>query len=130
MHMRQRLGELKRAWVTYWRPQPPSDRRGLVPHDPLPSSGRCLAFRRLVVGCLYQPLDAIHEYYGAAVAFYFAWLGFYTRWLLAPALMGTALFTAQVSSGQIDHPAVPLYALAMAAWATLLLVGAEGGGGG
>ncbi|KAK6035294.1 hypothetical protein COOONC_27201 [Cooperia oncophora] len=42
----------------------------------------------------YQPLDCIKRYFGTKVAFYFAWLGYYTRSLYIAALMGiiTVLF--------------------------------------
>ncbi|KAK7882262.1 hypothetical protein WMY93_028436 [Mugilogobius chulae] len=36
----------------------------------------------------YQPLDHIREYFGEKIALYFAWLGFYTGWLLPAAVMG------------------------------------------
>ena len=40
----------------------------------------------------YQPLDHIREYFGERIAIYFAWLGFYTGWLLPAALVGFAVF--------------------------------------
>uniref|UniRef100_UPI003AAC3AAE anoctamin-7-like n=1 Tax=Centroberyx gerrardi TaxID=166262 RepID=UPI003AAC3AAE len=40
----------------------------------------------------YQPLDHIREYYGEKIALYFAWLGFYTGWLLPASLVGTLIF--------------------------------------
>ncbi|XP_007236828.2 anoctamin-7 [Astyanax mexicanus] len=36
----------------------------------------------------YQPLHHIREYFGEKVALYFAWLGFYTGWLLPAAVVG------------------------------------------
>lgn len=36
----------------------------------------------------YQPLDLIQKYYGTKIAFYFAWLGFYTRCLYPVSLLG------------------------------------------
>ncbi|KAI4901365.1 hypothetical protein NFI96_014160 [Prochilodus magdalenae] len=39
----------------------------------------------------YQPLDHIREYFGEKVALYFAWLGFYTGWLLPAAVVGFLL---------------------------------------
>lgn len=41
-----------------------------------------------------QPLDEIKDYFGAQVALYFAWLGFYSKMLLGPAVLGvvTILF--------------------------------------
>ncbi|VDO12932.1 unnamed protein product [Rodentolepis nana] len=38
-----------------------------------------------------QPLDTVAEYFGVKIALYFAWLGYYTTCLLAPAIVG--LFT-------------------------------------
>ncbi|NXN36475.1 ANO7 protein, partial [Rhinoptilus africanus] len=40
----------------------------------------------------YQPLDHIRKYFGEKVAFYFAWLGFYTGWLLPAAAVGMVVF--------------------------------------
>ncbi|XP_025786542.1 anoctamin-7 [Puma concolor] len=40
----------------------------------------------------YQPLDHVRRYFGEKVAFYFAWLGFYTGWLLPAAAVGTLVF--------------------------------------
>ncbi|XP_024660785.2 anoctamin-7 isoform X1 [Maylandia zebra] len=40
----------------------------------------------------YQPLDHIREYFGEKIALYFAWLGFYTGWLLPASVVGTVIF--------------------------------------
>ncbi|XP_035297044.1 anoctamin-7 isoform X3 [Cricetulus griseus] len=40
----------------------------------------------------YQPLDHVRQYFGEKVALYFAWLGFYTGWLLPAAVVGTVVF--------------------------------------
>ncbi|XP_045701803.1 anoctamin-7 isoform X3 [Phyllostomus hastatus] len=40
----------------------------------------------------YQPLDHVRRYFGEKVALYFAWLGFYTGWLLPAAAVGTLVF--------------------------------------
>ncbi|XP_041487790.1 anoctamin-7-like [Microtus oregoni] len=42
--------------------------------------------------CKYQPLDHVRRYFGEKVALYFAWLGFYTGWLLPAAVVGTVVF--------------------------------------
>ncbi|KAH8873920.1 Anoctamin-7 [Schistosoma japonicum] len=39
-----------------------------------------------------QPISYIRHYFGEAVAFYFAWLGFYTAWLLPIAILGIIVF--------------------------------------
>uniref|UniRef100_A0A1I8NNX0 Anoctamin n=1 Tax=Stomoxys calcitrans TaxID=35570 RepID=A0A1I8NNX0_STOCA len=39
-----------------------------------------------------QPLDAIKDYFGAKVAIYFAWLGFYTHMLIPVSIMGILFF--------------------------------------
>jgi anoctamin-8 len=37
-------------------------------------------------------IDKICDYFGIKIAIYFAWLGFYTRALLIPALLGLAMY--------------------------------------
>ncbi|XP_061402791.1 anoctamin-5-like [Musca vetustissima] len=39
-----------------------------------------------------QPLDAIKEYFGARIAIYFAWLGFYTHMLIPISIIGILQF--------------------------------------
>uniref|UniRef100_A0A672HD48 Anoctamin n=1 Tax=Salarias fasciatus TaxID=181472 RepID=A0A672HD48_SALFA len=53
--------------------------------------------------CKYQPLDHIREYFGEKIAFYFAWLGFYTAWLLPAAVMGTLVFLGLISVSVSVH---------------------------
>uniref|UniRef100_A0A8C6YJX4 Anoctamin n=1 Tax=Nothoprocta perdicaria TaxID=30464 RepID=A0A8C6YJX4_NOTPE len=53
----------------------------------------------------YQPLDHIRKYFGEKVAFYFAWLGFYTGWLLPAAVVGTLVFIAGIFLMFDDVPA-------------------------
>ena len=40
----------------------------------------------------YQPLDNVREYFGEKIALYFAWLGFYTGWLIPPSVVGMLIF--------------------------------------
>ncbi|XP_064642098.1 anoctamin-7-like isoform X3 [Lineus longissimus] len=40
----------------------------------------------------YQPLDHIREYFGEKIGIYFAWLGFYTAWLLPASIVGVLVF--------------------------------------
>ncbi|VDK32493.1 unnamed protein product [Taenia asiatica] len=40
----------------------------------------------------YQPLDYIRLYFGESIAFYFAWLGLYTYWLVPVGIFGLLVF--------------------------------------
>ncbi|KAG9332753.1 hypothetical protein JZ751_014852 [Albula glossodonta] len=53
----------------------------------------------------YQPLDHIREYFGEKIAIYFAWLGFYTAWLLPAALVGTFVFVSGIMTMGSNTPA-------------------------
>ena len=44
----------------------------------------------------YQPIDLVKNYFGEKIAFYFAWLGAYTSFLLAPAIVGFIVFIINV----------------------------------
>nr|XP_011452544.2 anoctamin-7 isoform X3 [Crassostrea gigas] len=46
----------------------------------------------------YQPLDHIREYFGEKIGIYFAWLGFYTAWLLPAAVVGIIVFVYGIVS--------------------------------
>ncbi|RMZ94526.1 anoctamin-4-like isoform X2, partial [Brachionus plicatilis] len=41
---------------------------------------------------IYQPIFIIRQYFGEKLAFYFAWLGFYTTWLVLPSIVGLFVF--------------------------------------
>ncbi|XP_046394474.1 anoctamin-10 [Ischnura elegans] len=66
-----------------------------------------------------QPLDEIHRYFGEAVTMYFTFLGFYTKALLIPMVLGLLqiLFATTVS------PVVflPFFCLFNVVWVTLFL---------
>uniref|UniRef100_T1GN26 Anoctamin n=1 Tax=Megaselia scalaris TaxID=36166 RepID=T1GN26_MEGSC len=58
----------------------------------------------------HQPLDNIKEYFGAKIALYFAWLGFYTMMLIPASILGiigvlygwSTLSTDKISNGICD----------------------------
>ncbi|XP_028393643.1 anoctamin-7-like isoform X1 [Dendronephthya gigantea] len=56
----------------------------------------------------YQPLDHIREYFGEKIGIYFAWLGQYTAWLLAPSFLGMLVFLYGVVTmhGPDNRPAL------------------------
>ena len=39
-----------------------------------------------------QPLDTICNYFGVKLALYFAWLGYYTKALIIPAIIGLLIW--------------------------------------
>ncbi|KAL7532498.1 hypothetical protein ACHAXR_004666, partial [Thalassiosira sp. AJA248-18] len=60
---------------------------------------------RFFVGCFYQPLDSIEEYYGEKVAFYFAWLQHCSFHLLYLSVVGLILFIYQLVTDNWElHP--------------------------
>ena len=53
----------------------------------------------------YQPLDHIREYFGEKIGIYFAWLGFYTAWLLPASVIGVIVFLYGVFTMNANVPA-------------------------
>lgn len=53
----------------------------------------------------YQPLDHIRDYFGEKIGIYFAWLGFYTAWLIPASVVGILVFFYGVASMFWDVPA-------------------------
>ncbi len=61
----------------------------------------------------------LQGYLGASFGFYFAWLAFYTRWLILPALVGIAVFVAQVrASSPGKTVATVIWSVFLTLWAT------------
>ncbi|KAL3668845.1 hypothetical protein V7S43_006137 [Phytophthora oleae] len=113
---KQDLALLKTRWVTFWRASLLSSKHQ---HAPTPNSKtKCLVLRSI----LQQPLDDVAQYFGERVAFYFAWMEMYTRWLVVPSVAGVILFGLQVHSHHLDHPAAPVYALFMALWTSAFII--------
>jgi anoctamin-7 len=77
-----------------------------VAGTPTPCERRLLATTWAAWGLWYkvQPLQRIRQYFGEEVAFYFLWLGFYTRMLTIAAAVGLAVFLygTHVSRSQVD----------------------------
>ena len=63
-----------------------------------------------------QPLGSIRDYFGSAIAFYFAYVGTYTYYLIALAVLGV---TTQIYVWWVGDPAAAGIAFAMVAcmWA-------------
>ena len=111
LHMHARLLSLQ-PWLSFWR------------LNSAPSTGcisALLARLQPLVRLFSQPLSAVSAYYGEAVAFYFAFLGFYTAWLCIPTVFGVVLFLAQLSHTSLDSPLVPFFCLLMSLWASFFI---------
>eukprot|EP00164_Ancoracysta_twista_P000608 GFYU01000804.1.p1 GENE.GFYU01000804.1~~GFYU01000804.1.p1 ORF type:complete len:773 (+),score=236.18 GFYU01000804.1:115-2433(+) len=74
-----------------------------------------------LTGITQQPIEEIRLYFGERIALYFAWLGFYTKWLIVPSLFGLILFIVQVQNDNFDNAGVPVYCCFLALWATFFL---------
>lgn len=54
----------------------------------------------------YQPLDHIREYFGEKISIYFAWIGFYTAWLLPASIVGLLVFLFGVGTMSLNTEAL------------------------
>lgn len=72
---------------------------------------------------LDPPVHAIMKYYGWEIAFYFAWMGFLTRWLFFPGVLGLAVYLLRwYRNDTIDEDEyTPFYGLITFVWAILFL---------
>eukprot|EP01053_Blabericola_migrator_P004481 Blabericola_migrator_1__4480@NODE_2393_length_2833_cov_318_160521_g1498_i0_p1_GENE_NODE_2393_length_2833_cov_318_160521_g1498_i0NODE_2393_length_2833_cov_318_160521_g1498_i0_p1_ORF_typecomplete_len783_score132_16Anoctamin/PF04547_12/5_5e75Prominin/PF05478_11/0_056DUF1772/PF08592_11/0_45DUF1772/PF08592_11/2_6e02DUF1772/PF08592_11/3_4e03DUF1453/PF07301_11/0_18DUF1453/PF07301_11/1_1e03_NODE_2393_length_2833_cov_318_160521_g1498_i0602408 len=75
---------------------------------------------------LRQPLDEIRNYFGEEIAMYYAWLGYYTKCLLVPSVLGMATlgFSYLISSETHGdsywiHGAAFMLGVAIAIWSTV-----------
>ena len=74
--------------VAFWKRDPPG--RIAKPWSPFSSPWHVTrrhlrqAARHTAENLFEQPLDKISEYFGEGVGFYFAFFGFYTKWLVLP----------------------------------------------
>lgn len=121
------LVSLKHNWVTFWKAPLPYGRklhhRTTSSLDPISESYRyCNTIGRLFFNIVDQPIDHVAQYYGEKIAFYFAWLEMYTRWLILPSLAGCVLFVIQITDKSLNQPLAPYYAIFMAFWASLFLI--------
>jgi len=65
-----------------------------------------------------SPVDEIRDYFGEEEAFYFAWLGLYTRMLYIPSAVGLLTQLWNINNGSInDSIVVPFFCAFIALWA-------------
>lgn len=67
-----------------------------------------------------QPINNIRAYFGDEIGFYFAFLGVYSRWLVAPAVLGVIVFVLEFFSDWSIYGR-GLYSLVITSWATAFL---------
>lgn len=102
LHVNSRLSYIRHCWVTFWKRETPGTLS--PPWSPFSVSLSVTLYRiyasmwHCATHLLVQPLDNIAEYFGESVAFYFAYLEFYTQWLILPAICGLIVFFLQVIS--------------------------------
>jgi len=83
---------------------------------------KCRISRELFSPFTPPPLDAIRNYYGEAIAFYFAWMDHMVKWFIVPGVMGFMVYCYRVFVTKKDvntcelTPFVGLYTFA---WAVL-----------
>mmetsp|Transcript_47156 Transcript_47156/g.75551 ORF Transcript_47156/g.75551 Transcript_47156/m.75551 type:complete len:954 (+) Transcript_47156:88-2949(+) len=65
---------------------------------------------------MWCPLPEIRNYFGEPVAFYFAFLQFYLKWLIAPAFVGTAFFIWQMAAEELAVSGIPFLCFFMIFW--------------
>ena len=89
----------------------------------------------------YRPLSSVSSYFGPKIAFYLAYLGFYTNWLVGPAVAGVVVFGLEFIPSefasmvantaadderfddQYDHPMMFLYGFFLMAWLVFTIRG-------
>ena len=80
------------------------------------------ALYRFFVGCFFQPLDSVEEYFGEKVAFYFAWLQHCSTHMLVLTCAGLIVFMCQLISQNFDHPIRPYWSIFIMFWSFTVLI--------
>jgi hypothetical protein len=125
LHMYSKLGDIRHSWVTFWKREEYG--QGNSGWSPFTES-YAVSYARLKLATghffsnlLTQPLDSIAEYFGEHIAFYFAYMAFYTRWLVFPSVLGVFVFAFQLAQNRLDHWMCPMYAVVVMVWACFML---------
>ena len=80
-----------------------------------------ILFSKAVMEYFLNFTDDICEYFGVKIAMYFAWLGMYTKWLVAPAVLGIVTFILS-NRGQVTRDwCILFFNIFNIVWATLFL---------
>lgn len=140
LHMPHKLEALYNVWVTYWKREnwTGKDWTGVADDDTVHSGeyggeqkrnqhsadDRFVPgfLTRFIFGAFHQPLDAIEEYLGEQVAFYFAWLEHCSWHLLLMTVLGLIVTACQLSTSDFDHWIRPYFAVAVMLWTFMVLI--------
>jgi hypothetical protein len=142
LHMHRKLDALFKLWVFWWKREYWTGRDGrslrsgptqlnAMDEDHTRFNDEEVQYRekgppnilkRFFVGAFYQPLDAIEEYFGEQVTFYFAWMQHCASHLLFLAIVGVIVTAIQLTSNNVDHPIRPFFAMAVMIWTFIVLV--------
>jgi len=147
LHMPEKLDSLCNSWVFYWRgerwienetSEPSileekkrlSMEEGRSPQrDDTSNHGKSMDSRpvpnfitRFFIEAFNQPLDAIEDYFGEQVSFYFAWAQHTSVHLLFLAFFGMIVTLCEMSSYNLDHPIRPWWSIAVMLWTFTVLV--------
>ena len=147
LHMPRKLDSLYSSWVLYWKrehwtgiqaSESPKSRQSSVEegtylrededgnpskdHRPIPN-----ILTRFFVEAFNQPLDAIEEYFGEQVTFYFAWMQHCSIHLLFLAFFGMIVTLCQVIDDDSDdksgnHWLLPWWSLTVMIWTFIVLL--------
>jgi hypothetical protein len=90
--------------VTFWRPSSSEAGAIFVTGD-----GGEIKECQLIERPFAQPLSDIREYFGEKVALYFAWLGYYTIYLLFPAILGCLMLILYAVRGMHVYIYIYMY---------------------
>eukprot|EP01038_Epipyxis_sp_PR26KG_P004369 gene4369-6181_t len=124
LHMYSKLITIRHAWVTFWK----REQHGNVAEGWSPFSVSYATSYKLMndsvnhffENLMIQPLDSVAEYFGESVAFYFAFMSFYTRWLVFPSILGFIVFCVQMQTRTLDHWLCTFYSIIIMIWASFM----------
>eukprot|EP00658_Telonema_sp_P-2_P062257 TRINITY_DN5092_c0_g1_i1.p1 TRINITY_DN5092_c0_g1~~TRINITY_DN5092_c0_g1_i1.p1 ORF type:complete len:734 (+),score=185.73 TRINITY_DN5092_c0_g1_i1:40-2241(+) len=87
-------------------------------HDEAEQSKLMSALR----GRVLVPVQEVRDYFGSEVAFYFAWLNFFTVWLVIPGVFGLLLWALRPEGVSVDNsPRIPAFTIFVALWGITFL---------
>jgi hypothetical protein len=116
MHDMFGIHEINARW---WRNTPDlAPRRRCRAPMPLPLISQLY---RESISLQFSELSAIKNYFGEKVGFYYAFMSYYTAWLLIPAIAGAALTVYQVWLQDVDTIFTTLYSLLICIWVTIFI---------